>query len=400
MKNLKLFIKLILLIINNVILIPFNLFKIFFFLKKKKNIFLQNEGGFGHSITSPLVLNNYFGENWSLLFSYYYKRHNKNVDKIFSNLIFLNVAIFPVNSYLSNKIAFKVYYFFIKYILKKKVNYIQDFYNQLPVSKENMQNKTIKDCMVRSKLYWQMGEKKFKFIKNINFSKNSNFEKLLDEKKKILNFSLRYKDCKSNIGEIGRDSKKLDFYKNALLRAVDNNWFIMLSGDVKKVPSWVIDNDNIYYYGKTKLDLNYFNFLSGIKSTACIGPHSGSLLYNVARKTSCLVLEHSFLGDVMPNSIVSYKNLENRILEKFKSIFLNYEFLKTDSYKKFNNYFRSLTQKESDEIINEFLDNHQNNDFGIDVRDIGINQGLFLSSNSKLSPAWVKQNFDIISKIS
>lgn len=394
------FLKIFLLFINFILLIPFNLFKLCFLLRDKKKIFLQNEGGFGHTITSPLILEHYFENDWVLLFGYYYKRHNKNIKKLFTNLIFLNTAIFPVSSFLMNEKSFKVYYFFIKYILKKKVLFIEEYCHKLPNNLENKTSKSINTCWVRSNLFWLMGKKKFKFLNNINISKENTFEKLLAEKKKILNFSVRYKDFLLNTGESGRDSRNLDFYKNVLLRATENKWFVMLSGDIKKPPNWVIENENICYYGKTKLDINYFNFLSGIRSTLCVGPHSGALYYNIARKTNCLVLEHSFLGDVMPNSIISYRNLENSINRKFKKMFLTYDFLKTDLYKDFGNNSRPLTQKESDEIINEFLDNYQNKSFGIDVRDIGINEGLFLDSNAKLSPAWVKQNFDIISKIS
>jgi hypothetical protein len=61
----------------------FDIIKITFFLKKKKNFFLQSEGGFGLTIATPHFLNIKLGEDWVLFFGYKKERHNIEVEKLY-----------------------------------------------------------------------------------------------------------------------------------------------------------------------------------------------------------------------------------------------------------------------------------------------------------------------------
>ena len=62
------------------------LFLIFF--NKNKLFFLQEEGGFGHTITSPVYLDSILKDKWILIFCYSSTRHNKAINHVFNNKIF------------------------------------------------------------------------------------------------------------------------------------------------------------------------------------------------------------------------------------------------------------------------------------------------------------------------
>ena len=284
-------------LINFLILIPINLFLI---LKnsKTKNVFLQPEGGFGHTITSPLLLNYYYKKNWVLFFGFNSKRHNPYVAKIFPNIIFLNTSLIPVSAEYFSKLSFKIYNFFLTKLLKKKVLFMQDYAHSLSPSHLNKDNDLLQKCFVRSKLFWIMSEPDFEYldIRKI-YNLNSDLEKMFFKKKKLLNFVIRRKDHKNQLDDTLRDTKNYFFYKDSFTKAIENGWEIMLSGDVNNIPEWILKNEKFHYYQKYDLDKNYFNFLSGVYSHTCIGPHSGALYYNIAKKNKCLILEHSYLGD-------------------------------------------------------------------------------------------------------
>jgi hypothetical protein len=386
-------------IIGLIFYLPTNLIKIYFLQKLKDNIFLQDEGGFGHTITSPLLLKYYYGNNWTLFFQFSKKRHNIYIKDVFNNLVFLNFSFFNFQSYYMNKFNFRLLYLILKIFSKKKLLFINDFMDSLPMSSINKNNNSLKTCNIRSKLFWLIAQKKFNLINNLSIQiYNQNIDKIFKSKKKKLLFALRYKDYKEN-DPIKRDSRPINFYKNSLEHAVKKGWQIFLTGDCSKYPAWVKKNSNIFNFSKLEkynINLDYYNFLSGMFSNACIGPHSGALWYNVARKTKCLVLEHSFLGDVMPNSIITYRNLINNDFSLIKKYFNNYDFLTTKKYKEFYKNSSKLSKYDINEIIIDFINNYNNFNYGIEIKKLNIKDGLFVDSKAKFSPIWFKKNIKLI----
>jgi hypothetical protein len=386
-------------IIGLIFYLPRNLIKIYFLKNLKDNIFLQDEGGFGHTITSPLLLKYYYGNNWTLFFQFSKKRHNIYIKDVFNNLVFLNFSFFNFQSYYMNKFNFRLLYLILKIFSKKKLLFINDFMDSLPMSSINKNNNSLKTCNIRSKLFWLISQKKFNFINNSNIQiYNQNIDKIFKSKKKKLLFALRYKDHKEN-NPVKRDSRHINFYKNSLEHMVKKGWQIFLTGDCSKYPAWVKKNSNIFNFSKLEkynINLDYYNFLSGMFSNACIGPHSGALWYNVARKTKCLVLEHSFLGDVMPNSIITYRNLINNDFSLIKKYFNNYDFLTTKKYKDFYKNSSELSKYDINEIIIDFINNYNNFNYGIEIKKLNIKDGLFVDSKAKFSPIWFKKNIKLI----
>ena len=390
-KKLLSFIKLILNLINLPFFLIINFYVILNNFKKKKNIILHVEGGFGHTITTPLLLNYYYGNNYLLLFRYSKKRHNKYIKKIFPNLVFITTSIFNFESFTSNRIFFCCLYFILKKFTKKNVLLMDEFYQQVPTSKLN---NTLKTCNVRSRLFWLMKKKKFKFIKNSDLKISETYLKdIFQSKKKNLLFVIRNKDFKLHKDEVPRDTRDMNFYKNTLEFAVKSGWRVFLTGNIETCPKWIEKNQEIFWSGKLEIEDDYYMFLAGMFNDACIGPHSGALWYNLSRKSPCLVFEHTFLGDTMPNSISSYRNIASKNYKMIKKYFNQYDFETLDIYKKFYKNSYKLSKKQSDEIIRDFLKNCNKPSYGYDVRNFGITKSLFNDCNSKLSPVWAKYNF-------
>jgi hypothetical protein len=118
----KKILKIFLLLINlffSFFFIPFFLLKFF---KEKKTFYLIHEGGFGHTITAPELLNYYFKNDWILIFAFSRRRHNKLIEKIYENkLFFFNVELINVSNEKINKLLFSYIYVILKYFFKKKV---------------------------------------------------------------------------------------------------------------------------------------------------------------------------------------------------------------------------------------------------------------------------------------
>ena len=84
----------------------FSLILLFLKLKRKDVIFIQEEGGFGHMVVASHVLNcMHKNKDWSLIWFYQKKRHNKYYNNFFiKNLFFITVKnrLFLINIYIHN----------------------------------------------------------------------------------------------------------------------------------------------------------------------------------------------------------------------------------------------------------------------------------------------------------
>jgi hypothetical protein len=118
LKTLALLINLFLLLLY----VPFFLLK---FLREKRVIYLQHEGGFGHTITSPEILNYYYKDNWIIIFAFSKRRHNRLIEEIYNNkLFFLNIEIIPVSCERINKFLFNIIYIIFKYLFRKEIFFL------------------------------------------------------------------------------------------------------------------------------------------------------------------------------------------------------------------------------------------------------------------------------------
>ena len=74
----------------------FSCFKIFFILRKKKiDVFLSPEGGFGPTILKPIMLSCFYKKqsNFILIFGFHPNRHNKLISKLFEkNFLWLELS--------------------------------------------------------------------------------------------------------------------------------------------------------------------------------------------------------------------------------------------------------------------------------------------------------------------
>ena len=96
-----------------------------FFRKIDKKIFIQLEGGFGHTLSEPHYLNLTEKDNWVLIFAYNEKFHSKEINKIFNkNIFFINKT--PL-LYAKKNIVEKIFIFTFKNFIKKKLINLNEF---------------------------------------------------------------------------------------------------------------------------------------------------------------------------------------------------------------------------------------------------------------------------------
>jgi len=389
----KKILKIFLLLINlffSFFFIPFFLLKFF---KEKKTFYLIHEGGFGHTITAPELLNYYFKNDWILIFAFSRRRHNKLIEKIYENkLFFFNVELINVSNEKINKLLFSYIYVILKYFFKKKVYLYVDKIKTLTINNVDL-NFKIKYTDVERRIYYPVSNK----INNqlsLPYYLRSKFETVLNKnqgpfKSKIL-FILRYKDFKQ--GKIWlRDSQSLEFYKDIILNLASNNFQIIFQGDLIKYPDWVRNlGKSAIFLEKSGLSKDEYGIFAGMISDVAIGPHSGAMYYTVAQKKKILLLDHFFLGDALPNSIVSYPRIFFDSFAHFKDLMLEYGFYNIKEYvAKYPSYQR-LSSNETSTIILDFINNLNNKNYGVRPEEFGIKKGILVDCKAKFSPVWLK----------
>jgi hypothetical protein len=125
-------------------------------------------------------------------------------------------------------------------------------------------------------------------------------------------------------------------------------------------------------------------------SDVAIGPHSGAMYYTVAQKKKILLLDHFFLGDALPNSIVSYPRIFFDSFAHFKDLMLEYGFYNIKEYvAKYPSYQR-LSSNETSTIILDFINNLNNKNYGVRPEEFGIKKGILVVCKAKFSPVWLK----------
>jgi hypothetical protein len=363
--------------------IPFFLLKFF---KEKKIFYLQHEGGFGHSITSSEMLSYYYKNGWILIFAFSKRRHNKLIKKIYNNnLFFLNVELTGVFSERINKFLFNYIYIILKYLFKKKTFFIQNIKTLNFIIDNN--------DLARSR-YYPISHKTTNKI-FVPYCLRSKFQKVLEKnygnfKSRIL-FFLRYKDFKESKIRL-RDSQPLEFYKDIILNLVSNNFQIIFQGDLIEYPNWVKNlGKSVIFLDKSGLSKDEYGIFAGMVPDVAIGPHSGAMYYAVAQKKKILILEHLFLGDALPNSIVSYPKISFKSLSDFKDLIIKYNGLDNvqEYLTKYPSY-QNLSSEETGIIILDFINNLNNKNYGIKPEKFGIKKGILFDCKAKLSPAWLK----------
>jgi hypothetical protein len=390
----KQLLKIFLLFINFIFLffyIPLFLLKFF---KEEKTFYLQHEGGFGHTITSPELLNYYFNNDWILIFAFSKRRHNKLIEKMYNGkLFFFNVELIKVFSVKINKILFNYIYIILKYLFKKKVFFFRE-YMKIRLSNAIKSNYVINSYDIVRGRYYNIANKTNNQTFSVPHYLGSKFNNVLEKnygdfKSKIL-FILRYKDFKESKIRL-RDSRSLEFYKDIILKLVSSNFQIIFQGDLIEYPDWIKNlGKSVIFKNKTGLSKDEYGIFAGMYSDIAIGPHSGGLMYSVSQKKKILILEHLFLGDALPNSIVSYPNVFFKSRLEFKDLMLDNSFSNINEYIKRYPLHKKLTKKEIEMISLDFIKNLDNKDYGIRPEQFGIKTGILIDCNAKFSPIWLK----------
>lgn len=369
---------------------------------KKKFFFFQYEGGFGHTITTPLLLQNEFNKEWLLILLYEKNRHNKSVLKIFKkNLILIPCSVlFNKSKYFYRYKFFVIFKFLSKLILKKE---IIDYHKFLFTKKfdNNVSNNYLKTYESRCWTSIVKSSEVFTFSNNHKYQIN-NFKKKFNYSK-LIYFQLRYKGKKNfylqkikdndtinnlDLSNILRDSRPIEDYKKILEDLANKGYTILINGDIELYPSWVEYNDKIISYKKLHMDKKYFNFISGISADILIGQASGGMMYSMFNKINNFFLETYEIGTGYYNTIVSYPRIKSHSLKELSEILVYKNFLWEKNF--FSENIKEFSNNELFEIYLDYIENYKKLEYGITPQKIGIKSGMLIESKSKISNKWLE----------
>ncbi len=376
--------------------IPKCLFIIYY--NRNKIFFYQEEGGFGHSIGTPMFLDTKFKDDWVLIFSYQKKRyHNKNIKKVFINkLIFLNNGI--VSNYLGVitdkyycELSIRIVVFLSKILFNLKIHKFFDYAISLKKNELNKNNYYYKSHYSRIWKDIVNYSNKFSFNDNLkaeirDFDKNFSSNYI----GRVL-FPIRTKGSRTKGVDFSneiRDTRDINDLKEILKDLEARNYLVFLSGDEIKYPDWIKNSNNLITYNKTSYKKDYFNFMAGITSEIVIGVPSGATMYSMFGKKN-LFLESWDFGFGFSKTIISHPKIKVSGHKELKRILTNRDLVTNQSFYT-NDKVKMLSKAELFEIYNEFIENINFDNYGVDPRVFGINEGWLIDSKSKISNKWLE----------
>ena len=233
--------------------------KSFFFLIyklsfKKKIVFLQPEGGFGHTILTPEVLNKLFrNDQWILVFGYDPRRHNYLIKNLYKNNFFWLKLTYSSDF---PKIVFEpfkkfIFFLFSLYLKFKKIEYYYYFDYLLKLKDYGYSKYNKEDTLLYERISYKII---FQGSKSLN-SIDTGFKNINFNVKKIKKCALAYKQSTyGDINSINRSSDTLESYKESIFGMVDLGWDVYIYGDLPSPPpNWFNDlKKNIFFFEKNK----------------------------------------------------------------------------------------------------------------------------------------------------
>jgi len=361
----------------------------------KKKIFLQVEGGFGFTISSPHFLNIKLGDSWLLLFGFKKERHNIEVERIHNGkLKFFNVGNLNHPEFRSKFEKFIKSY--LKFIFNIDIIIWRDYLFSIenPNKKNNKEYLSLPD----SRQFFVFKDNKKDFYLNNYFKTQYNFHfKIFNGNfKGKINFFLRGKGKKfksSKFIENIKDSRHIDDYKLTLEFLVDNGWQVFLTGEEFEIPNWIKQKKNsIIFREKTNLSINNYNMFVANNQDIFIGRSSGAGVLNLLNH-SCksLLLEDGHIGCGYINTVASYPKIAFKDLDDFYEVlykgFANLSYINL-LYEK--NLVLPLSPQELKHITEEFINNLESNNFFKKADEIGIDKGILYDCDTKLSNYWLE----------
>ena len=362
---------------------------ILLFKKRKYKIFLQTEGGFGHTISEPHYLNITEKENWLLIIAFDKKFHNKLIKNIFKKkIIFIKkTSIFWKHKSKIEKLIISIFRILYSIKIRQVQLYIMN-----------------KDYQIKSNDYHKCFESRefLEFYKKKNhslykdFLDNNNYKKILSKFKNcngFVNFQIRSKAQITKTNDHFskfRDSENIDFYKPAIEAIINDGWIIIFGGEEFEIPNWLYNHDNrIIFKKKTKLDKDTYGIFAGIFSDIYIGPPSGGAMFNLINpKKKQLLLNCIPFGFGLINSVSAYPIISFKDKNDFKNLFernisdrFNLNFYKDRSVRKLNS-------EEIKDIVLDFLKNINRN-YGLSYKDLEIDNGIMEDTDFKVSEKWL-----------
>lgn len=372
--------------------------------KDDKNVsfILQSEGGFGHTISTPIILGVLLKNKWKLIFGYSNKRHNYLIASIFRDkFFFLRYNIMPGFYSKIQVWQFNIIYFFFKKILKKKTFYFFDIIDKFPFQKKNsiylsrnpditfIRKIKLIQILIKNKHNYDLPDDlSLKYANILNNIRGDSFDR------RIL-LILRRKGILDNT-EISRDTPDIINFKKLIMELKKNNHQIFIGGDEFNYPDWLNNlAPSVITRKNTILGIDDYRLFVGMTSHGIIGPESGAILYGLLnKKRKVLLLENTIVGSAWPNTIVSYPKIYFKSIKEFKNLILNYPLNSTYSDNSFLNKsevrLSNLHANHIKDIGLDFVNNLNNNDYGIKPEKYGIHNGLLNLCKARFSPVWLK----------
>ena len=360
---------------------------------KNKQVFLQPEGGFAHTILSPEVLKRiYNSEDWILIFAYHARRHNYLTKNLYGkNFYWLNLGKLESINFIKDSYKNLAFSILELYLKLNKINFT--YYVNFIDSYDNFdQSKINKKFNKENMLMHEYNAYKI-FLKSDLTDKESfayikkNYFLNLSEKKKC---GFAFKKGSEHFYTDERSTDDLENYKKSFFSLVDMGYEIHIYGDeLKQLPKWFNDIEkNIFYLNKSSENRDQYNIRCGLTCDFYIGPSSGasSWKYIFHRKPQ-LIIDSYPLGWGFFNSVISFKIIENFNYTKSLNEILNQKIyiLEKPPYDS-----RNTNEDEKHQIITNFAKNIDNLQCEItNPKDLSLSKDHpLLWSNSFISKSW------------
>ena len=363
----------------------------------KRPIFVNVEGGFGHTLAAPTCLQSLIGEDFYLIFFYVKERHNYLTREAFDGRFLWCRVTFPGFPFFSLRVHQFLGVALVKVLSSLTVgahdlrrffeessseswmvesDYYDEYYSD-PYRRVYMFRLALSDSEVVAR-----GGSSF-YLKKLE---NNPLGRLISTRRRICAIAHRAYEKSGDITKSVRNSRSLSELVGIVNYLTDTaGYHVILCGHVHgKELDLFASNPFVTYPAKTNLCKDAYDFYAGMLFDVFIGPMSGALDYARCRQVPTLILDSFPYGWSSPRATLAFRDKKFSGNDELRKFFL----------KSYQDYTVSevgfVPEAVALSVVREFIENVNNSDFGIDPLDLGIYDGPLVDGRCRIAPAWYK----------
>ncbi len=360
-----------------------------------RRVYVNVEGGFGHTLAAPTCLRSLDDGMFVLVFFYTKERHNYLTKNAFDGDFIWCPVTLPGLPYFSLRVH--------QLLGRVLVRLLDLFTPSAHDLREFFDEATFEPWMVDSDFYQEYYSDPYRrtymfrlapsvdeilkrgrsnyYIDGLNFNP---LESLIGTSRKICAIAHREFGISRDVTKHIRNSRSISELVAVVSYLTDvAGYHVILCGNVHgRIFEEFQGNPAVTYPAMTGLQRDEYDFYAGMLFDVFIGPMSGGLDYARCRQVPTLILDSFPYGWASPRATLAFRDKKFACVEELRDFFAT-------SYQDYSvNEVDFVPEPVALAIVREFIEGINDPHAGIDPRDLGIDAGPLIDGRCRISSAW------------